>query len=184
MSSSADTLRTYVNDLLSLDKHILEALERQSEDPKVQNDRESAALIGQIRTTLTTHIEAFSVHVDRLGSQGGAAVKAAVSQVAGVFAGLIDKVRPDPVSKVLRDDYTALNLAAFSSTMLHTTALAFQDSGVAASALRQLEDLAPLIIKLNQLVPFVVAKELTDDGHVEPGAAEEAARNTQAAWQK
>lgn len=182
--SRADTLRTYVNDLLALDQHIVEALEHQSEDKNVQADSRTAALIGEIRSTFATHVAVFTAHVERLGSETGAAVKGAVSHVAGLFAGLIDKVRPDPVSKMLRDDYTALNLAAFSSTMLHTTALAFNDGAVAASALAQLKDLAPLIIKLNELVPFVVAKELTDDGYVEAGAAEEAVRNTQAAWQK
>lgn len=184
MSSSTETLRTYVNDLLALDKHILEALERQSEDPKVQSDSRTAGLIGEIRSAFSAQVATFAAHVDRLGSETGAAAKEAVGHVAGIFAGLVGKVRPDPVSKMLRDDYTAINLAAFSSTMLHTTALAFSDSAVAASALAQLQALAPLIIKLNELVPFVVAKELTDDGHVEAGAAEEAVRNTQAAWQK
>lgn len=184
MSSSAETLRTYVNDLLALNKHILEAVERQSEDANVQHDSRTAALIGEIRSTLTTHVQVFTAHVDRLGSQTGATAKEVISHVAGVFAGLYDKVRKDPVSRMLRDDYTALNLAAISSTMMHTTALAFNDPAVAASALAELQDLAPIIIHLNQLVPVVVAKELTDDGHVEAGAAEEAVRNTQAAWQK
>ena len=93
-----------------------------------------------------------------------ATAKAAVATALGAFAGLYDKVRKDPVSRMLRDDYTALNMASFSYTMLHTTALAFHDEPVASLALKHLQDLTPLIMHLNEVVPHVVVKELQDEG--------------------
>lgn len=180
----AAALKAYVNDMLALNKHILEAIERQAADERVKSDPRTSALISDIHRAFHGQVAAMGVHVERLGSTTGAAFKEALGHVTGIAAGLYDKVRQDPVSTMLRDDYTALNLAAYSATMLHTTALAFFDAAVAASALKQLEELTPLIIKLNELGPVIVAKELTDEGHVEAGAAEEAVRNTQAAWQK
>ena len=46
---------------------------------------------------------------------------------------------------MLRDDYTALSLAAISHTMLHTTGLALQNQPLADLAQRYLKDITPII---------------------------------------
>lgn len=178
-------LKTYVNDMTALQKHILEAVERQIEDDRVKSEAQTIELIGKVKHTLTGQVSELQAQVERLGSQTGAAVKQTVSHVLGVFAGLLDKVRKDPVSKMLRDDYTALNLASFSYTMLHTTGLAFKDQAVADLALRHLQELTPLIIRFNEIVPNVVAAELADEGGgVDTEVGGEAIENTQQAWKQ
>ena len=120
--------------------------------------------------------------VTRLGSETGATIKQAVSAALGAAAGLYDKVRKDPVSRIMRDNYTALAMSTISYTQLHTTGLAFGDQTVADLALRHLEALTPLVMQINQVMPGIVTEELKDDGSVNTGAASEATENTQQAW--
>ncbi len=152
-----DTVRKYVADMLAVTKHIHEAIERQKDDKRVQADTNASQIVNRI--------------------DGGA--------VTGVLAGLYDKVRVDAVSKMLRDDYTALSLAAISQTMLHTTGLAMKEQSTASLAHGQLSDLTPLIVDLSELIPLVVARELANDGeNVDTSVGPEARRNTQKAWNR
>ena len=109
--------------------------------------------------------------------------KEAISAALGIAAGLIDQVRTQQVSKMLRDDYTALSLAAISYHMLHTTGMALQDQATADLALRHLKDWTPIITDISHVVHGVVAQELQDDAHaVATGVAAESERITQEAW--
>ena len=121
----------------------------------------------------------------RLGSTVTATVKTAVTNLLGDIAGLYNKIRKDPVSRILRDNYTALNMASLSYTQLYTTALAYHDQGVADTARKHLQELTPLIIHINEIVPYVVVKELTDEGSgIDTSVAEKAVADTQYAWSK
>lgn len=186
MSDQTDSvppaLRTYVNDMIALDKHIVEALERQHADSRVKDDAQAIDLVEKAKSTFSRHASELETHVPRLGSETGAAVKQAVTSALGVAAGLYDKVRKDPVSRMLRDDYVAFNLASVSYTMLHTTGLALRDKAVADLALKQLQEIVPLIMRVNEIIPYIVADELTDEGTIYTNAAPEAVTNTQAAW--
>ncbi len=53
-----------------------------------------------------------------------------------------------------------MNSITMGNTLLHTTALALDSHEVAATALMHLKNLTPLVIKISELVPEVVAKEL------------------------
>ena len=181
-SSEKAALQMYVNDMHALQKHILEAVERQYEDERIRNDAASYDAIGKIKSTLTHHVSDLQTEISRLGSGVMATAKAAVAGALGAAAGLYDKVRKDPVSRMLRDNYTALNMASFSYTQLHTTGLAFHDAPVADLALKHLQDLTPLIMRLNEVVPHVVVKELQDEGAVDTSVAPTAVNNTQRAW--
>ena len=174
----------YLNDMHALQNHILEAVEHQYADERVKSDAVTFDLIGKIKSTLTHQVTDLQSEIDRLGSGGIiATAKATVATVLGTFAGLYDKVRKDPVSRMLRDDYTALNMSSFSYTQLHTTALAFHDEHIAKAALQHLQDLTPLIIHLNEVVPHVVVKELQDeDEGIDTSVAPTAIANTQHAW--
>lgn len=183
-SQSAPTdLRIYVNDMVTLDKHILEAVENQIADERVDKDSDAAALLGKLKSTLTRHVGELEGHITRLGSETGATLKQIIGGVAGSIAGLYDKVRKDPVSRMLRDDYTALNMGSISYTMLHTTALAFHDEGIAQTALNHLQDLTPIIMRFNEITPQLVVKELAEDNDsVDTSIVAQAVSNTQAAW--
>ena len=177
------TLKTYVNDMISLQKHILEAVSHQCEDQNVKNDAEASAFVNKLKGTLTSQVSDYEGHINRLGSEVTATLKQAVTSAAGFVAGLYDKVRKDPVSRMLRDDYTALCMSSISLTQLHTTGLAYGDQAVADTALKHLNEVAPLIMEINGIMPGVVVKELTDEGPgIDTSVAGTAVANTQAAW--
>lgn len=181
--STPGALRQYVNDMSALDKHILEALERQYDDARVKADAKVYDFVGKSKSLFQRHGNELATHVARLGSGVGDTVKSAVTGALGAFAGLYDKVRKDPVSRMLRDDYVAFNLASISYTMLHTTALAFRDQPLADLALSQLKELTPLIIHANEIVPPAVAAELRDEPGADTSVGAQAVQNTQRAWQ-
>jgi hypothetical protein len=86
---------------------------------------------------------------------------------------------------MLRDDYTALNLATISYTMLHTTSLAFNDQVTAALALRHLKAYTTLVMEINQIIPHVVLADLRDNGAViNESVLQQAITNTQEVWQR
>ena len=178
------TLDMYINDMHALQTHILEAVTHQSEDSRVKNEAQTTELIGKLKSTLTeqvNHLAAIKAKKDT--GTVGSAIKESIGQVSGFVAGLYGKVRKDPVSRMLRDDYTALALATISYTQLHTTGLAYQEQEVADVALKHLEDLTPLVIRINEIMPNVVAAELMDEGSgIETEVAGEAVENTQQAW--
>jgi hypothetical protein len=181
-NSPTDALRMYVNDMVALERHILEAIDRQKNDERLTNPG-AISVVGTMHGILQEHVSVMENHAAALGGSTGATLKEAVTSVAGVLAGFYDKIRKDPISRMLRDDYTALNLAAVSYTMLHTTGLALRDSVVANIALRHLNDLTPVIVQLNEVIPLVVAEELADEGNeVDTTVGSTAVSNTQAAW--
>ena len=185
MSEQHDTVRKYVADMLAVTKHIHEAIERQKNDKSVQADTDASQIVNRIDGVLEGQISALESHLEQIGGAPTSPVKDAVGAVAGVFAGLYDKVRVDTVSKMLRDDYTALSLAAISQTMLHTTGLAMKEQSTASLAHNQLSDITPLIVDLSEVVPLVVARELANDGeNVDTTVGPDARRNTQKAWNR
>jgi hypothetical protein len=186
MAQKTMTLQTYVSDMHSLQKHIYEALQRQVGDSRVQAQTEAAQLLGRVSRTLEAQLAELERHLEVLGGNGAAAsIKDAVTSALGLAAGLIDKVRAEAVSKMLRDDFTALDLAAAGYAMLHTTALGLRDQGTADLALRHLRQLTPVIMEMNELLPTLVLRELADDGlPVDIGAATQARRNLELAWRR
>lgn len=182
--SNRESLQKHVSNMLSLESHILEAIETQAKDDDLQADFEAKQLVLRIKSTLTEHTEHLERHLETLGGHGPNAVKEAVSTALGLAAGLLDKVRPKTVSKMLRDDYTALNLAAMGYTMLHTTARALGDDATAIIARKHLEHLTPIIMDLNEVAPKVVVRELRsdDDLVVDMTVVDSAIRDTQEAW--
>jgi ferritin-like metal-binding protein YciE len=183
MRDNKDILTQYLSDMVSLDKHILEAVERQAEDDRTAQFPEARQIISTIKRTMESHIDTLRGELKALGGEESGPVKEAVSAVAGIAAGLYDKVRHDPVSKMLRDDYTALSLTSIAYTMLHTTGLALQYQSVADTALRCLKDVTPLVVDISQAMPGVVVKDLADqEVLIDRAVGEEAVRKTQEAW--
>ena len=185
MANENDTnpaLRLYLSDLASLDKHILEALVRQDEDERVKNDPEASKLVRESRQLFERFSTELHEQCERVGTPIAKAVKESVTGVLGVAAGLYDKVRKDPVSRMLRDDYVAFNLAAISYNMMHTTGLAVHDQPVADIAKRHLEELTKVIMEINQIMPHIVVRELQDEPGIDSSVAHEAVQHTQEVW--
>lgn len=183
MSERMDTLQQYVSDMLAVEKHIHEAVRRQEDDDSLSEYAEASALISQAEETLDQHIASLEEHLGSLGGDAASPVKDVVSEALGSVAGMINKVRTQQVSKMLRDDYAAFSLAAISYHMLHTTALAMGDQATADLALRHLKNWTPIITDISHVVHGVVQRELEDDAPiVNSNAAMESERLTQEAW--
>jgi ferritin-like metal-binding protein YciE len=184
MSDQQETLQRYVSDMLSVEQHILEPLDKQAHDERFQKQADARLLVEEIARTTRRHIDLLESHLKSLGASTGSPIKKAATAALGLGAAAIDKVRSDTVSTALRDDYTALNLAAISYAMLHTTGLALKSDSTATLAEKNLRDDAQLIMRINQVIPAVVARELADEGEdVNVAVGPLANSNIQQAWQ-
>ncbi len=185
MSERQDTLQQYVSDMLAVERHLLPAFENQSKDDRFAKYPEARRLVNKIEATINSHINGLKQHLENLGGDAASPVKSAVTAALGMAASVIENMRTDPISKNLRDDYTALNLAAISYTMLHTTGRALMDDQTADLAAAFLMDYTPLITEINEAIPEVVVSELRDETEVlDPAAAAQATEHTQRAWHK
>ncbi len=182
MSDREKNLQSYVSDMFAVESHTLEAIQRQVDNKDVQQKSEANQLIRRIHHTLKQNTEALEKRLDALGGSQSA-IKAAAASLAGVAAGVYDQVRSETVSRMLRDDYTALNLVAVSYTMLHTTALALSDPATADLALQNLKRITPLITSINKVIPQVVVQDVHEDvKSANVSVAHQAISNTQEAW--
>ena len=184
-NSAPQDLKTYVNDMHGLHQHIHQVLTHQLADEKVQHESPVLDVIQKLHAYYGRHAELTEAHVQRLGSGVGASLKGAVTTALGVAAGLYDKVRKDPLSRMLRDNYTASSMASISLTMLQTTGLAFKDHQVASYAEGALKELTPLIMRLTEVVPAVVARELKEDyPEVDVAVSVQPVHSARAAWEQ
>jgi hypothetical protein len=185
MKDNREALRPYIADMVAVEKHILEAVERQRDDDDIKQFPDALRLVGRIESTLKSHVLALESQLQSYpgGGAAGAAVKQAVTGVLGAIAGVYDKVRKDTASRALRDDYTALSLASVSYGMLHATALGLTQSTVAELTRHHLEEINSLIMELGLALPPIVLKELAFEGYtVDTGAAELAVKNLEETW--
>jgi hypothetical protein len=180
-----ETLQKYVSDMIAVEEHIGSAVKRQSKDENAnKHNPQASRLINNIVQMTERHEQALKQHLSYLGGDAAKGIKEVATAALGTLAGLYDKVRTEPVSKMLRDDYTALNLATIGYTMLHTTGLALNDQATADLALRHLREYTSIVMEINQIIPSIVVAELRDDGGViNESVVQDAVANTQTAWQ-
>ena len=179
---SAEKLKDYTSDLHSLQTHLFNAVKKQRTSDRV-SDVQAMELLNSLDRILRSQLEALDSQIDRLGGGRKSDLKELLGSFAGLAAGLIDTVREDPVSKMLRDDYTALSMLATGYTMLHTHALAMEDQELAELAANHLGEITPVITEVSRVIPLVVARESTG---LDKESAEEIGRkaleNTQEMW--
>lgn len=176
-------LRTYVNDMVALERDIANAIEGQHSDGHVEAKPDVQRLLIQIASRSAARRDVLAGHAEVLGGGVGAVLKESVTAVTGILAALYAKVRPHPVSRMLRDDVTALNLAATAYGMLYTTALAYGHEQLAETALRHLDELPAQIMEISSLIPGVIVEELAkDDPSVNMEAAEVACEAIEQVW--
>jgi ferritin-like metal-binding protein YciE len=160
-------INSYITDMLALEEHIEKALRAQVADFREEHPQITRQLEPVHRTVLV-HIETLKgLSDDRdAGSANlvAEAVKRAGSIVAGLGAAAIDLIRNEKLPKDLRDDYTALSLAAAGYVMLLTTARALNDPRVADVAERHLRAHAKSVMTLHDIIPAAVVKFLEEDG--------------------
>jgi ferritin-like metal-binding protein YciE len=175
------TIADYVGDMVALESHIEEALDRQLTE--TQDDREAHAAVQYFHDLVKQHRDTLKALQEEIGSTPGNPIKAAGSALLGKAAGVIDLIRTEGISKSLRDDYTAFSLAAISYSMLYTTSSGLGNQRVASLAERHLTDYAGAIERINEIMPGVVERELTKDGHqTNPGAVAATRQVVPSAW--
>lgn len=183
MSERMEALQQYVSDMLAVERAILQSIEDQAEDDVFDPLPDARRLVSRIETTARGHVTGLEQQLSSLGRDAGSPVKEAVTSVLGAAAGLVDKARSNLPSKMLRDKYTSLSMAAIGYTMLHTTGLALHDRATAELAVRHLKNITPLITEISEIIPQVVAYDLRDESEVvDASVIEDAVRNTQEAW--
>lgn len=175
------TLQDYVGDMVSLESHIEEALDKQLKETK-DNPQMNAA-VQRFHDMVKHNRDHMKQYQETIGTTGGNPIAAVGSAVLGKAAGVIDLVRSEGISKSLRDDYTAFNLAAMSYTMLYTTSSAFSNTELSGICEEHLRGYAKAIQELNQLVPNAVLDELAKDDHqVNPSVAGQVRSMVNDAW--
>jgi ferritin-like metal-binding protein YciE len=168
------TIADYVSDMAALESHIEEALDRQLIE--VKDDPVALAATRDFHDMVKQHRDTLKAMEEETGKTIGTPIKEAGAALIGKAAGIINFVRSEGISKGLRDDYAAFSLAAISYSMLHTTATALGDSRVGSLAERHLRDHAGAIMRINDIMPGAVIRELEKDGHRADNAAVEATR--------
>ncbi len=176
--------RKHVSDMLGVERHILQAIERQRESEYVRDQVQANKIIIEIERTIKEHVASLEKLVSQEKSDVQAAAKKVVTGAMGIVAGLYDKTREEKLSRMLRDDYTALSLATMSYTAMHAYGLAVEDHKVAALAKNHLNNYTPLQMELSKIIPSVVVEETADelDLSVDQTVREQALNNTQEAW--
>jgi hypothetical protein len=176
-------LATYINDMLALEGNIAQAIERQHADHRVAHHPDVQRLLRSVISGSVARRDTLAQNAGEMVSDVVATIKDAIASAAGTLAGFYDQVREHALSKMLRDDVTALTMAATSYGMLYTTALAFEDNTIAETALRHLNELPPQIMEIASLIPGVVVEELAkDDPRVNMESAGFAAEAIDQAW--
>jgi ferritin-like metal-binding protein YciE len=177
------TMVEYLGDMLSIEGHIEEALDRQLTSTK--DHPGASAAVQRFHDMVKANKLKLEQHLEGVTDSKGNPVKEIGANLLGKAAGIINWVRTEGVSKSLRDDYVAFNLAAISYSMLETTARALGDENSVALAQEGLRDYAGAVQEINQLISEVVVWELEKDGHrVEQGAADKTRNNIKKAWKE
>jgi len=176
-----NTVQQYVGDMLALENHIEEPLKHQVEH--FNDPAEAISAIRGFHIMVENHQLQLKAHLQTIGGSESSPIKSAVSAIFGVAAGMIDRIRTEGLSKSLRDDYTAFNLAAIGYGMLYTTAKLLGENQTADLADRLLRDYTKAVKQIEDLIPVVVAWELRKDGHTfEQSAVDDAQRLLYQAW--
>jgi ferritin-like metal-binding protein YciE len=178
-----DEVQQYVGDLVALEAHIEQAIDGQLRH-SIEHPGAAAAL-GEFHTMVRRQRDDLRAHLATIGGSESRPIKEVVGTLFGGAAGVIDRVRTKAVSKMLRDDYTAFNLAAMGYAMLHTTAHALGDMRTMEVADRHLRAYAAAVQQINQLIPDMVVWELEREGlAVNRAAADHCREAINRAWRE
>ncbi|MES2660586.1 MAG: hypothetical protein V4689_18315 [Verrucomicrobiota bacterium] len=178
-----DSLKQYVNDMIGLERDITNAIKLQAEDERVKEFGELNAILDEIVRASEGRMEELKKLSGEGGGSLGAAVKEGFMAVTGSLAGIYGKIREHPVSRMVRDDIIALDVASVGYGMLLTLGLSIGDEACTALAGRGVDETPPLIIRLTDLLPLIVAGELAADAPLaNPSAVQVATARIRDSW--
>ncbi len=168
-----DNLKMYVNDVIGIERDIVNAIEGQLDDDRVKAHPQLTAILQEISAGSKSRMEVLKEISDGQGGTIGASIKEAVMSATGVLAGIYGKLREHPLSRIVRDDRIAMNVSETSYGMLYTLALGIGHAQTADVALAGLKASAPLVLKLTDVMPGIILAELSEDAPLENPSAEQ-----------
>ena len=182
--TKTEVIRENLADMLGIEQHVLQTIERQTRDDRVKKFYNAYELLKRIELVLRSHTAELERHLITVDGGLESKLKKAATSIAESVAVFYDRLRTnEPVSRSLRDIYTSLNHVAISYGMLHTAALALDEVEIATLAKIHLTGLTPFIVELSEIIPFVLATELADEGKIEDATvAQQAAALYHQAW--
>jgi hypothetical protein len=172
----------WLGDIVALESHVEEAMDAQL---KLEGASSLTATVKRFHDAVRDSKQRAVEFQKEYGSTAGNPVIKAGSEWLGKAAGLIDKMRNDSLSKALRDDYTAYNHLAIAYTMLHTTAMAFEDAATMQFAEAGLRTYAGLVQDINRVMPEAVLADLEAGDHapvIDPGIADRCRATIEGIW--
>jgi ferritin-like metal-binding protein YciE len=158
------TISDWLGDIVALESHVEEAMDRQLE--LKADDPTLTQAIQRFHDSVRGSKQRAQAYQQQYGSTAGNPVIKAGTNLLGKAAGMIDKIRNDSVSKSIRDDYTAYNHVAIAYTMLHTTAMALGDQATQTFAEQGLRTYAGLVQEINHIIPLAVVHDLRNNDEV------------------
>jgi hypothetical protein len=179
-----EILRLYSSDLLELQRHIVDVVKDQTDQEEVRRYPEVQQLVTKIQDTVGRHFNELEQGVESLGGEKSSLLKQAMGRVAEAAMEMVIKAEgSEKCSKVLRNNYLALDAASLGSLMLYTTAVAFNNDRIGEISERHFNELSSLAVEIREMVPEIVVKEFADQGYsVNSKVTEEVNRKAQQAW--
>ncbi|RYD31900.1 MAG: hypothetical protein EOP87_13845 [Verrucomicrobiaceae bacterium] len=135
-----DSLKQYVNDMIAVERDIANAVKLQTEDDRINASGELRAVLDQIVSRSESRLVVLKKISEIEGGSLGAAVKEGITAVTGTLAGVYGKLREHPVSRMVRDDIVALEVASVSYGMLLTLGLSVGHQETVAIAEKGITD--------------------------------------------
>lgn len=183
MKDHTELLKSQICEQIALEEHLLIIIEEQIREIDGNEFDDAKNLLTKTKNVLARHFVTLNELLDKTEQNASAACKESVAS-NGVTLNTPTMTRAK-ISKILQDDYSALNKITISNTLLHTLALALDYKEVATTALKHLENLTPFVIRIGELMPEVVTRELyRESPEVDLTVAKTALRNIKLAWQK
>lgn len=158
-----EAINSYITDMLALEDHIEKAIRGQLEDLKDHPDviRDLKVIHRQVEH----HVSDLRALSERRNARTPTdVIKRVGAALLGLGAAAVDLIRTEGLPKNLRDDYTALSLASIGYVMLHTTAMALDDTEVADLGRQHFADYAESLTMLHGLIPVSVVRFLKEEG--------------------
>lgn len=175
-SDITDTLVRSVAELRALQRYTLEAIQLQQHEEDLRDHSVAARLLEDLVEVVRGQVQRLDLEVATLNGSAEA-LRAAASSMAGAFLGFFTKARSHETAKMLRDDYTLLNLATVGYLTLHTTAGALRHSRLADMALAHHRELEPFAQEIASMLPHLVLRDLSQQfGGLNRAAAENTVR--------
>ncbi|GEM_PF-3119370 len=183
-------LKKYLEEQIGLEENLFKVIEQQIAEIDDTEFADAKRLLTETKQVLERHYVPLNKALDQLEKDADIAIRNAADNNGhnghnghNPDSSFIQNKKRRLISRLLRDNYSALNLVTMGNTLLYTTALALGCQEVASIALKHLENLAPLVVKIGELLPDVATRELrSESAEVDLAIAQLALKNTQAVW--